>query len=124
MAGSEQIRLALAKRMLTSNAGSDPGAGTGPSVLTHHEILRGVSLYYLTGTFLPSVYIYAQNPNGFRLSYTKASTDAPMLFSSFAYNSAFWPRQYVETVGNLVFFRGKSAVSSSPWSLSSVVAEA
>ena len=59
--------------------GSDPKAGTGPSVLTHNEILRGISLYYLTGTFTSSVYIYAQNAGVFQPTYTKARTDAPML---------------------------------------------
>ncbi|KAK4034784.1 Alpha/Beta hydrolase protein [Parachaetomium inaequale] len=87
-------------------AWSDPRAGTGPSVLTHHEMLRGVSLYYLTRSFLSSIYMYAQNPDGFRLDYARrAATDAPMLFSGFAYNPTFWPRQFVERVGNLVLYK-------------------
>ena len=76
-----------------------------PSVLNNNEILLSVSLYYLTHSFLSSVYIYYQNPNGFKSSYTKAQTDAPLLFSAFQYNIAFWPQQLVQKVGNLVLYR-------------------
>ncbi|KAL6695663.1 Alpha/Beta hydrolase protein [Trichoderma pleuroticola] len=81
---------------------SDPRQGTGPSLITHNEILRHVSLYYLSQSFISSVYIYYQNPNGFTTNYTKAKTDAPLLFSNFQYNVFFWPKALVETVGNLV----------------------
>ncbi|KAL6414184.1 Epoxide hydrolase [Ilyonectria robusta] len=81
---------------------SDPRAGTAPSVLTHKEILRFTSLYFLTESFLSSVFIYSSNSNGFRPEYTKAPTDAPMLYSNFKYNNAFFPRAIVEKVGNLV----------------------
>ncbi|KAH7310904.1 Alpha/Beta hydrolase protein [Stachybotrys elegans] len=84
---------------------SDPRAGTAPSVLTTNEILRSVSLYYLTGTFTSSLYIYHQNPHGFGTEYIKARTDAPMLFSAFKYNVAFWPQKLVAKVGNLVYYR-------------------
>lgn len=87
--------------------GSDPKAGKSPSVLNKNEILRCVSLYYLTRTFLSSVFTYAQNPMAFRHEYTKAPTTAPMLLSQFKYNVGFWPRQVAETVGNLVEFRSK-----------------
>jgi len=66
-----------------------------------------VSLYYLTGTFVSSVYMYAQNPNGFKLEYTKANTDAPMIYSQFKYNVAFWPPAKVAQVGNLVLYKSK-----------------
>ncbi|KAM0417085.1 hypothetical protein ACHAPT_012923 [Fusarium lateritium] len=82
---------------------SDPRAGTGPSVLTHREILRFTSLYFLTESFLSSVFIYSSNPNGFRPEYTKAPTDAPMLYSNFKYNNVFFPRGLVDKVGNLVY---------------------
>ncbi|KAK4075360.1 uncharacterized protein Triagg1_4481 [Trichoderma aggressivum f. europaeum] len=87
---------------------SDPKAGTSPSVLTHNEILRIISLYYLTKSILTSGYIYFQNPigqTGFRYNYTRARTDAPMLFSGFKYNVHYWPRELIETVGNLVHYR-------------------
>ncbi|KAJ1711030.1 alpha/beta-hydrolase [Aspergillus flavus] len=84
---------------------SDPTAGTSPSLLNHNEILRSVSLYYLTGTFASSVLIYSQNPNTWRTKYSKAHTDAPMLFSAFKYNVAFWPSRLVAKVGNLVLYR-------------------
>ncbi|KAJ3541266.1 hypothetical protein NM208_g4128 [Fusarium decemcellulare] len=83
---------------------SDPRQGTGPSVLTHHEILRQVSLYYLTQSFISSVYMYNQNPNGFSPVYTKARTDAPLLYTTFRYNVGFWPKKVVEKVGNLVSY--------------------
>ncbi|KAJ7872036.1 Alpha/Beta hydrolase protein [Mycena leptocephala] len=83
---------------------SDPRAGTPPSVLDHTAILTTVSLYYLTESFLSSVWIYAQNPNGFTTVYTKAPTDAPLLFSQFEYN-LLWPEEYVAKVGNLVSYK-------------------
>jgi pimeloyl-ACP methyl ester carboxylesterase len=64
---------------------SDPRRGTAPSTITDSEILRSVSLYYLTRSFVSSVFTYAQNPSGFKNFYTKANTDAPMLFSAFKY---------------------------------------
>ncbi|KAJ7453138.1 Alpha/Beta hydrolase protein [Mycena latifolia] len=84
---------------------SDPRAGTPPSVLNNRAILTSVSLYYLTNSFLSSVWIYAQNPNGFRTAYTKADTDTPMLFSQYEYNIALWPQEYVAKVGNLVSYK-------------------
>ncbi|KAI1127060.1 Alpha/Beta hydrolase protein [Nemania abortiva] len=87
---------------------SDPRQGTGPSILTHNEILLGVSLYYLTESFVSSVYIYNQNPTGFvqtDYSDAKAHNDAPLLFTTFKYNIAFWPKEYVAAVGNLVSYK-------------------
>ncbi|KAL6857303.1 Alpha/Beta hydrolase protein [Trichoderma novae-zelandiae] len=83
---------------------SDPRAGTGPSVLTHKEILTAVSLYYLTKSFNSAGFIYYQNQNGFATAYTKAQTDAPLLFSSFKYNVAFWPPALVKRAGNLAVY--------------------
>ncbi|KAF5011271.1 hypothetical protein FDECE_2624 [Fusarium decemcellulare] len=63
---------------------SDPRQGTAPSILHQNDILRVVSLYYLTGKFGYSVYSYAQNAGGIRKepeAYTKPKTDAPMLFN-------------------------------------------
>ncbi|KAJ6601056.1 Alpha/Beta hydrolase protein [Mycena vulgaris] len=84
---------------------SDPRAGTPPSVLDNTAILTAVSLYYLTDSFLSSAWIYAQNPNGLRALYTKAPTDAPMLFSQFEYNIGLWPAEYAAKVGNLVSYK-------------------
>ncbi|KAJ7162067.1 Alpha/Beta hydrolase protein [Mycena filopes] len=84
---------------------SDPRAGTAPSVLNSTAILTSTTLSYLTHSFLSSVWIYAQNPIAIRGVYTKAPTDAPMLFSQFAYNVAFWPEEYVAKVGNLVSYK-------------------
>ncbi|KAJ5890505.1 uncharacterized protein N7473_006733 [Penicillium subrubescens] len=83
---------------------SDPNAGKSPSVLTHNEILRSVSLYYLSESFASSVIIYQQNPNGFATVYTKANNDAPLLFSAFKYNVGFWPPAVVAKTGNLVLY--------------------
>lgn len=90
-----------------TDLGSDPNAGQSPSVLTHNEILRSVSLYYLTECFASSVVIYQQNPNGFASVYTKASTDAPLLYSAFKYNLGFWPPAVVAKTGNLVLYNSE-----------------
>jgi hypothetical protein len=90
---------------LTRNPpGSDPRQGTGPSILTHKEILREVSLYYLTRSFTSSGYIYEQNPTAFSPGEIKAQTDAPLLYTTFKYNIGFWPKEYVAQVGNLVSY--------------------
>ncbi|KAK8128123.1 hypothetical protein PG984_009231 [Apiospora sp. TS-2023a] len=81
---------------------SDPRAGTAPSVLTRKEILRQVSLYYLSKSFVSSVFTYAQNAMSSRANYTKPRNDAPMLYSSFKYNGGFWPKEIIARVGNLV----------------------
>ncbi|KAF5532794.1 epoxide hydrolase [Fusarium mexicanum] len=60
---------------------------------------------YLTKSFASSVYIYYSNPKGFMTNYTKAETDAPLLFSGFKYNVGFWPRELVGRVGNLVSYK-------------------
>ncbi|KAK7036288.1 epoxide hydrolase domain protein [Favolaschia claudopus] len=83
---------------------SDPRAGTPPSLLNSTNLLTLVSLYHLTHTFLSSVWIYAQNANALGTTYTKAATDAPMLFTQYKYNVGFWPEVYVEKVGNLVAY--------------------
>ncbi|KAJ7618564.1 Alpha/Beta hydrolase protein [Roridomyces roridus] len=85
---------------------SDPRAGTPPSVLDNTAILTSVSLYYLTHSFLSSVWIYPQNPNGFHTVYTPTPTDAPLLFSQYEFNVGFWPEEYVTKVGNLVSYKG------------------
>ncbi|KAF7370216.1 putative epoxide hydrolase [Mycena sanguinolenta] len=81
---------------------SDPRAGTPPSVLNNTAILTCVSLYYLTDSFLPSVWMYAGN--SLKGVYTKAPTDAPLLFTQYEYNVGFWPQEYVAQVGNLVSY--------------------
>lgn len=90
--------------------GSDPRAGTAPSVLNSTAILTGVSLYYLTNSFLSSVWIYALYPTALSTVYTKAPTDAPMLFSQYEYNTGLWPEEYVAKVGNLVSYKGASVL--------------
>ncbi|KAF7367408.1 Epoxide hydrolase domain protein [Mycena sanguinolenta] len=85
--------------------GSDPRAGTPPSVLTHETLLTMVSLYYLTQTFQSSVWLYAQNPNTFASDYVKPATDAPMVFSLFEFDLMLWPKEYVERASNLVLYK-------------------
>ncbi|KAJ7931181.1 Alpha/Beta hydrolase protein [Mycena leptocephala] len=63
---------------------SDPRAGTPPSVLNNAAILTS-------------------NP-GLSPVYTKAPTDAPMLFSQYEYNIGLWPQEYAAKVGNLVSY--------------------
>jgi hypothetical protein len=52
--------------------------------------------------------MYNQNPNGFYPIYTKARTDAPLLFTNFKYNVGFWPEEVVKQVGNLVSYTCES----------------
>lgn len=85
--------------------GSDPRRGTGPSVLNDHEILRVVSLYYLTQSFTSAAYIYNQNPSSFAIPLSKAKTDAPFLFSSFKYDTFFIPEQIIRPLTNLVYYK-------------------
>lgn len=87
--------------------GSDPRAGSPPSVLNHNEILKSISLYYLTKSVISSMYIYYSNPVGLSTTYIKALTDAPMLFSAFKYNVAYWPPALAARVGNLVSYKSK-----------------
>ncbi|KAJ6573954.1 Alpha/Beta hydrolase protein [Mycena vulgaris] len=85
---------------------SDPRAGTPPSVLTHETLLTMVSFYYLTHTFQSSVWIYEQNRDiVFSPNYVKPPTDAPLLFSAYEFDVLFWPREYVERIGNLVLYK-------------------
>ncbi|KAM6476698.1 Alpha/Beta hydrolase protein [Trichoderma sp. SZMC 28011] len=86
-------------------AWSDPRRGTGPSVLNDHEILRVVSLYYLTQSFISAAYIYNQNPSSFAVPLSKAKTDAPFLFSSFKYDTFFIPEQIIRPLTNLVYYK-------------------
>lgn len=73
--------------------------------MSHREVLRHASLYYLTGTALSSVYTYASNPDHFQAAYNKALTDAPLLDTAFKYNIAFWSKKLMEQVGNLVRYK-------------------
>ncbi|KAJ4322446.1 hypothetical protein N0V84_004802 [Fusarium piperis] len=92
---------------------SDHSAGNSPSVLTHNEILKSVSLYFLSRSFVSSVYMYAQNPAAFMSAtymdaYAKARTDAPLLWSAFKYNPLAYPRAMAERFGNLVYYQSES----------------
>lgn len=85
-----------------AHTGADVRAEESPSVFTHNEILRSISLYYLTDTFMPSVYTYAQEPQ-FPYQegiYRRARTDAPMLVSYFKYPIKFWPEDVLRTYGS------------------------
>ncbi|KAJ7347073.1 Alpha/Beta hydrolase protein [Mycena albidolilacea] len=84
---------------------SDPRAGTPPSVLTNTAILTSISLYFLTESFSSSVWSYAQNPDGIKTVYSRAPTDAPLLFSQFPYDLGPWPEEYVAKIGNLVSYK-------------------
>ena len=92
------------------STGSDPRAGTPPSLIDHNSILRSVSLSYLTKTFVSAAYTYAQNLDGFRTEYVKPPTDAPFLFSAFKYNLAFWPPALVAQASNLVQYRSMKPI--------------
>ncbi|KAL7917004.1 Alpha/Beta hydrolase protein [Trichoderma austrokoningii] len=80
--------------------------GTGPSRLTNNEILKHVSLYYLSKTFITAAYIYEQNPTVLSNAYLyrKAKTSSPLLFTDFPYNIQYWPKETVASVGNLMYY--------------------
>ncbi|KAJ7802923.1 hypothetical protein B0H14DRAFT_2613881 [Mycena olivaceomarginata] len=44
------------------------------------------------------------NADALKTVYTKAPTDAPLLFSQYEYNVGLWPEEYVAKVGNLVSY--------------------
>jgi pimeloyl-ACP methyl ester carboxylesterase len=66
------------------------------------SILTSTTLYYLSKSFVSSVFVYAQNPDGFKTTYTRAETDAPMLYTAGRWNTVYWPKEYAQKVGNLV----------------------
>jgi hypothetical protein len=78
---------------------------SSPSTFTSDTILTTVSLYYLTRTFLSSVWIYTIGH--FHFDYNVVPPKAPMGFSAFRYNPAAWPRKLVEKVGNLTVYAGQ-----------------
>jgi hypothetical protein len=72
-----------------SRTRSDPRAGTPSSQLNSTAILTLISLYYyLTDSFLSSLWIYVTNPENFSSAYTNkaSSMDAPMLFGQYKCN--------------------------------------
>ncbi|EIN09170.1 alpha/beta-hydrolase [Punctularia strigosozonata HHB-11173 SS5] len=79
----------------------DPRRGTGPSVLTNTAILTEILLYYLTKSFLSSIWIYLQQT--FSPSYDVPKPSTPLGYSAFRYN-IIWPRAYVEKVANVTFY--------------------
>lgn len=76
--------------------------------MTDNEILRHVSLYYLTQTFDSAAFVYAQNPDGFSHTYRTARSKQPLLFTNFQYNILFYPEKLVATIGNLVYYNSES----------------
>jgi len=89
-----------------------PRAGSASSVLDHTALKTGVSLYYLTESFVSGAFIYAQNRNGFSAEHTKAVTDTPLLFSALKYNAGFWPPAKVAQAGNLVRYQSEFGLGS------------
>ena len=55
--------------------------------LTSRDILTGVSLYYLSQTFLSSVFLYANN--GLESSPRKARNDAPLGYGNFKWENVY-----------------------------------
>lgn len=82
---------------------ADPAAGAPPSTLNTTTTITAILLYVYTRSFLSSTWIYSQNSFPF-IDNVKVTTDAPMGFSAFKYNPAYWPHEWVAKVGNLVFY--------------------
>lgn len=72
--------------------------------LTSRDVLTGVSLYYLTRTFLSSIFEYAHNPADYQPP-RKANTTAPLGYGHFKWDTGHWPRYYIAQFSNLVFYR-------------------
>ncbi|PTB63158.1 alpha/beta-hydrolase [Trichoderma citrinoviride] len=83
---------------------SDPRRGNGPSFMTDNEILRHVSLYYLTQTFDSAAFVYAQNPDGFSHNWRSSTSKQPLLYSNFRYNILFYPQKQIASIANLVYY--------------------
>ncbi|KZW04453.1 alpha/beta-hydrolase [Exidia glandulosa HHB12029] len=73
--------------------------------MTHNDILRGVSLYYLTHTHHSAVFQYAYNQDGLEARPRKSNNPAPMGYANFKWDIASWPRYFAEQCGNLVWYR-------------------
>jgi hypothetical protein len=82
---------------------SDPDR-SAPNTITDNTILTSVSLYYLTCTFLSSVWIYSRG--SFSRDYNVTRPSTPMGFSAFRWDTAQWPREFVAKVGNLTVYNG------------------
>ncbi|EJD51097.1 alpha/beta-hydrolase [Auricularia subglabra TFB-10046 SS5] len=80
---------------------SDPNGG-----LTSTDILTGVSLYYLSRSFLSSVFLYANN--GLDASPRKARNNAPFGYGNFKWENVHWPRYVAAQLGNFVFYKEHS----------------
>jgi hypothetical protein len=86
---------------------SDPDR-SAPSTFTDNTILTSVSLYYLTRTFLSSVWIYSRG--SFISDYNVTRPSAPMGFSAFRFNPAQWPEKFIAKAGNLTVYNGMYTV--------------
>ncbi|KAF8516433.1 Alpha/Beta hydrolase protein [Hysterangium stoloniferum] len=77
-----------------------------PSRVDITYILTTVSLYYLTGSFPTSLYIYAQN-SGFSPGDVKAITPKPFGYSSFQWEGIFsrHPKSFIDALGNLTYYK-------------------
>ncbi|KAJ1305118.1 hypothetical protein OPQ81_000155 [Rhizoctonia solani] len=82
----------------------DPLMGTPPSTLDNNTILTSVSLYYLTGTFETAINVYYQNQGAFFPGLRRAANRVPMGFADYRYEVQYYPKFFVEEVGNLVFY--------------------
>jgi hypothetical protein len=82
---------------------------SAPSTFNDETILTSVSLYFLTRTFLSSVWIYHVGALGTGpAAYNIERPVAPMGFSAFRYNPGAWPEAMIAKVGNLTVYRGMS----------------
>ncbi|KAF8585044.1 epoxide hydrolase 1 [Ramaria rubella] len=75
-----------------------------PKLVDNTQILTTVSLYYLTGSFPTSLFVYAQNV-GFSPTDIKAKTDKPFGYSSFRWEGIRHPEGFLRALGNLTYYR-------------------
>jgi hypothetical protein len=75
------------------------------------EILRSVSLYWLTDTFPRCIYPYRQLYSADKL-FPAAQVTKPFGFSSFRHEMLLSPKSWIAARGNLVWFRTHENVIS------------
>ncbi|EJD54399.1 alpha/beta-hydrolase [Auricularia subglabra TFB-10046 SS5] len=76
-----------------------------PSSDLKDVILTNASIYFLTQSFLPSVYEYAHNAAAALPELRKARNSAPLGYGAYKWDTGQYPRYFAEKFGNLVFYR-------------------
>ncbi|KIJ55643.1 hypothetical protein M422DRAFT_151860 [Sphaerobolus stellatus SS14] len=76
-----------------------------PSFVNVTYILSTASLYFLTGSFPTTLYVYAQNFPGFAPSDVKAVTSKPFGYATYQWEGVRHPKVFLEGLGNLTYYK-------------------